>query len=358
MKEIIEWIIGQESEVTKAWLLENGYGWLGDNWLSLVEGGVPWAVFITLLSALGTAVRWAWKEAERRRRIKDLHPDYTKDDVREAMRYFIPTRFQSTAPSLEEEPGHNTKIAREPIIPKMLKEGFNGQDNERFHMVLAGSGMGKTTFMINLYVRYKRKWKLFGNKFNIYLFPLAALDIEQKIQAVKDKKNSILLLDALDEDIHAVEDYEARIDHLILGDGKKFEGVKDFREVLITCRTQFFPSEREEPNKTKLRIHSGEKGFHVFSKYYLSPFSLKDIRSYIRKRFSIFQFNKRLIAFAIVGKVPNLMVRPMLLSRIQDLVGDTKIGSFKNLWEFSRYFKQRWEAGLWKLENPLNSLSN
>ncbi|NIM11082.1 MAG: leucine-rich repeat domain-containing protein [Candidatus Aminicenantes bacterium] len=93
-----------------------------------------------------------------------------------------------------------------------------------------------------------------------------------------------------------------------------------FRKVIITCRTQFFPSEEEEPGETGVLKFGGQKGYHVFRKMYISPFDEKDIKKYLNKKFSVFNFRKKQKALQIVKHSPNLMVRPMLLSYIDDLL--------------------------------------
>ena len=86
----------------------------------------------------------------------------------------------------------------------------------------ADSGMGKTTFMINLYIRYKNAFRspYAPPKYDIKLFPLGYPNILEDIEKVKDKENTIL------------------------------SKVHKFREIVMTCRTQFFPSEKEEPDRT------------------------------------------------------------------------------------------------------------
>jgi hypothetical protein len=97
-----------------------------------------------------------------------------------------------------------------------------------------------------------------------------------------------------------------------------------FREVIITCRTQFFPSESQEPYETGVRKFDTEGGGqHIFRRIYLSPFDDKDIKIYLNKKFghlNILNHQKKALAQMIVEKSPNLMVRPMLLSYIDDLI--------------------------------------
>lgn len=253
---------------------------------------------------------------------KDLHPFYSAIEVETATKYYIPTNFQNVPPSEDEEPGRSyIAAARNPLIPLFINKAFVEEENDhKFYLVLADSGMGKTTFMINLYLSYKFKrnlpWK--KPKYDIKLFPLGhpkTLDRIKKM-SFKEKKNCILLLDAFDEDNEAVYNYKKRLKELL-------ELIEDFRQIVITCRTQFFPTSKDEPTETGKFKFGPNAGQHYFQKIYLSVFNEKDIKKYLKKRFrSFFSFRKSkfMKAYGVVLKCPNLMMRPMLLSRITDLM--------------------------------------
>ena len=251
---------------------------------------------------------------------QDLAPYYSQSDVYRATRYYISTRYQNVAPSADVELGSKyIAAAKEKLIPLFLNKAFkNDEDDNKFYMIFADSGMGKTTFLVNLYINYKNRWKnpLNAHQFEIKLFPLGYPNVLEDIEKVKDKQNTIILLDALDEDIEAVKDYKKRL-NLILSK------VHKFREIVITCRTQFFPSEAEEPDRTGY-FSAGERGEYRFQKLYLSVFDDKNIKQYLKKRFSILQYKKYKQAKKIAEKSPNLVVRPMLLSYIEELVDSNK----------------------------------
>lgn len=126
-----------------------------------------------------------------------------------------------------------------------------------------------------------------------------------------DKENTILLLDAFDEDIKAVIDYKARMIEIL-------DSVTSFRKVIFTCRTQFFPSKDEEPTDTS-DITFGENIKHSIHKLYLSAFDEKDIIKYLFKKYEL-NFIKLYRAYHLVKKCPSLMFRPMLLTYIDDLL--------------------------------------
>jgi hypothetical protein len=276
-----------------------------------------------------TIVAYLWKLfrlLNNRRNVlkisKDLHPYFTNREVSEAVKFYISTNGQNIAPSKEFEPKEtHAFVTREKLLPFFLNKAFNNDaDDQRFYMILADSGMGKTTFLINLLVRYRTSF--FKRKHDIKLLPLSNPDIWKEIEDMNEteKRDTILLLDAFDEDNEAVFDYAARLDYIL-------SKVKHFREVVITCRTQFFPKEVEEPDRTDIKKNGGFGGYHRFRKIYISPFDDKDIKRYLTNKYGIFKFwnyKKKLKADKLVRKIPNLVVRPMLLNYIDVLLESNK----------------------------------
>ncbi|MDZ7289393.1 MAG: hypothetical protein ONB44_11190 [candidate division KSB1 bacterium] len=66
------------------------------------------------------------------------------------------------------------------------------------------------------------------------VIPLGIKDADERIKAVAAKSDTVLFLDALDEDTLAIVDHRQRVLDLC-------DMTREFRRVLITCRTQFFP---------------------------------------------------------------------------------------------------------------------
>jgi len=220
-----------------------------------------------------------------------------------------------------------------------LNKAFRDRgDDNKYYLLLADAGMGKTTFMINLYIAYKRQWQWWKKRYDIKLLPLGHPHAMQELDNIPDdqKKDTILLLDALDEDAEAVKKYEKRLPEIL-------DRAWRFREIVITCRTQFFPSKAEEPTETGYVKLGGAGGEYKFQKLYVSVFDDKDIKRYLRKRFPVlnpFVWKKRRKARKIVRKSPNLMVRPMLLSHVEDLLATKK--DFKYTYEIYEALIDKW----------------
>ena len=120
------------------------------------------------------------------------------------------------------------------------------------------------------------------HKHTLYLLPLSVKDVDKKIDTLPDKENTVLMLDALDEDMLAVRNHSERVKRLV-------EISQDFPKVIITCRTQFFPSDEELPLRTGILrigpIGMGETREYLFHKLYLSPFKDEEVDKYLRMRY-------------------------------------------------------------------------
>ncbi len=265
---------------------------------------------------------------------KDLLGYYSKSEVDDYTACFIPTHYQTVGPHLENEPANaNFVNAREKLIPKFIKEIFSPNNPNKFYIVLAGTGMGKSTFMVNLFYQYhKRPFR----EYEMKLFPLSHSNLEEAINQITtpDKiGKTILLLDAFDEDLKAIENYKKRITRII-------DLSKSFYKVIITCRTQFFPNEDMVPNKLDVHRQSTEKGHYQLIKFYISPFSDSEIQQYLNKKYNRWPNAKKKEANLIINQCKNLVARPMLLRYIDELLEDPK--DYKYSYQVYEALIQKW----------------
>jgi hypothetical protein len=147
----------------------------------------------------------------------------------------------------------------------------------------------------------------------------------------------LLLADAFDEDVVAIQDYRQRLDQLM-------NAASDFKAVILTCRTQFFASDTAIPMETGIaRVsprRAGRSGTHEFRKVYLMPFTEEQIRLYVRRMVPWWRPKKRAKASAIVQRIPELSVRPMLLALLPELMEDGR--SLRELWELYEFMVDSW----------------
>jgi len=286
------------------------------DWLDSLNPALTGATaFITLVTVLtGTAlafVRPLIRTTLARRYLdRRLRRFYTEAEIRRATECYVPTRCQNIDPAQEHEPSSLHAFAAQILLVPWLVKLLETGKADRYYIVLADSGMGKTTFMINFFLRYSRKR---STRYAVRLVPLGYDRADAAIDEIEEKESTVLLLDAFDEDALAIIDYAERLQELI-------EKTRDFRAVVLTSRTQFFPSHVEEPAKTGILKHGVGKGEHEFKKLYVSPFDDDDVNRFLRLKLPFYRRRQRRRAKAIVERCPHLVVRPMLLTYIDSLM--------------------------------------
>lgn len=291
-----------------------------EGWVKLIVG------IIAILTAGIKAFNWWRKQRDQRKLENGLSADlYSREMIEDALRYYIEPDCQSLDPAGGDEP-HKVISTKEPLFKK-LDEAFRNPSQYRYIFLLADSGMGKSTFALNYYARNVRQRK---RPFVVALLPLGIPDVDKYITEIPDPKNTVLFLDAFDEDTLAIVDYKERLRDLLAL-------TQRFKKVLITCRTQFFPKEEEIPTETGvIKVGPRETGgrHYTFHKMYLSPFTNEQVEAYLKRRFRLWQWETRRKARKLVEKIPNLVIRPMLLARIDDLLeSETDIQSTFELYE-------------------------
>jgi hypothetical protein len=257
------------------------------------------------------------------REDSSLFPYFSDGATKKARKNFIRTKCQNIDPSDEINLKSSFAFsAKEDLLKFFLKKVFKEKyTTQQFYLILGDSGMGKTTFMLNLFSRYNSLIRSLLKKDKVVLLPLG-IDketLKTEIQKIKDPTKTIILLDGFDEAPYILhDDIASEFNNLI-------DMVKSFRTVLITCRTHYFSSDKEEPNELKVKKFNTEgNGYHSVKKMYVSPFEDKDVAKYINKTFGVFSFKQKKIARKIIKKTDDLLFRPMLLSYIHELVKEKK----------------------------------
>jgi hypothetical protein len=277
-------------------------------------GGAASAVaVITAVAKIGPTIKRALKRHKDRISLRiGAGSVYTPADIARATARYIEPDCQSVDPSGGEE-FRAVYAARENAF-KSLDALFSESSQYRYTIVLADSGMGKSSLLLNYYARHQRRRR---PEYTVALVPLGIPDAIERIKAVSDPADTVLFLDAFDEDTSAIKDHKKRISELL-------DISRNCRHVLITCRTQFFVRDEEIPNEAGILrigvVGPGEARQYVFHKLYLSPFSNEQINAYIHKRFPFWRRSERQRAAAIVAKMKDLSARPMLLAHIDDLL--------------------------------------
>ena len=218
--------------------------------------------------------------------------------------YYIPVMAQ------EEEPNDSDSyFSSQPSIVDILIDEWKQMDGEKKrYIVWGGSGTGKTTFLAALVYKYIKSFKLGKEPYQIKVFGLNDLDNElfTEIEKVDEQENTILILDALDENFDANKDIISFMDRIN-------KTTRRFAIVIITSR-QVFSRGEEILNEIPIL------GFDLlkWKYYYILPFNDTDVHRYLNKKFpNIVDYGK---AIKIVEKSSTLMSRAMVLSFIDYLI--------------------------------------
>ncbi|MBS6953488.1 MAG: hypothetical protein KH230_09665 [Enterocloster asparagiformis] len=235
-------------------------------------------------------------------------------DVYYAINQFIPTRFSSNNdPGYDDEPAPvyvDVAQEKEPLlIERFIKFEFDIKGGRKYYLCLADCGMGKTTFLINLYYRVLKQ-----GKYQCQFISLQNVSCLEQIRKVSKKGETILLLDALDENDNAVTNYNAFITKLE-------HETQEFYRVVITSRTNFFESESKEHLSEQKRVNGTSSKLSGLRKFYITPFTDEDIQHFLRLRYR-FNRKKQTQSWKIISHNKNLSVRPLLLRFIDELLAE------------------------------------
>jgi len=267
-----------------------------------------------------------WRE-RKAKKILSLHFGselFGPDEIADSTRYYIDPYYSEVDPSENLEPG-DTKQAKQKllgVLDEILSDnkpaGNKSEEIIRHVLILADSGMGKTSFLLNYYAQ--NQMRSAKKRHRLALVPLGVSNADEYIDKIDKKRDTILLLDAFDEDPKAERDHKERLDELMIK-------CATFKKVVLTCRPQFFFKDADIPPKTGTRIlfprKVGEKGEWEFGGLYLCAFNDEQIKKYFIRRYR-WKFKFRKDAFNLVKRLPMLTVRPMILAYIQDLIDEAQ----------------------------------
>lgn len=203
-----------------------------------------------------------------------------------------------------QQKGHN-------LIKEFTKNVFKDKDEYNLHLVLGGSGMGKSSFLVGLLRKYVMR-NPFNRRYEIELINLNHDNCLERIKRIEEKASTILLLDALDENrdaASAIEPFMANLENEIC----------DFPITVITCRTQFFPNQSSELQTSSISGCGSYKDKLKYRHYYIRYFDDWDVNKYLLKKypFSPIRYFKAKKAVSLCNSLAH---RPLLLSYIDDII--------------------------------------
>jgi len=174
--------------------------------------------------------------------------------------------------------------------------------------------MGKSIFSASLIYHFYNHNKFRKSKLSIHALYLGYPKIidEIKLLNIKATNSSIILLDAFDENYDATKDCK----HFL----KEIEQeTRNFGYVIITSRTQIFPTEKDEPELLSTYMPSTTKGDMKYKRIYISPFKRDEAERYLKKKFRGNPEKQEKVE-KLMDCCPDLVCRPMIMSFIENLI--------------------------------------
>ncbi len=267
-----------------------------------------------LIKPLAKSLQRIWKK-----RDAELNAIYdTFGDPRPLASCYIEPRVQHHNPADHHEDEDAISYVRTPVfetINRFLNKETPLRGGRTQLFVLSDAGMGKTSLL--LMFKLSHLFRFWPKRYDCLLLKLGT-DTLERLRAHPNKGDTVLLLDALDEDPQAWGRIQERLVELL-------HAGEYFRRVIISCRTQFFPEGSADPFGRPGRVEIG--GF-TCPMLYLSLFDDEQVEQYLAKRFPnqvsdrlLFRLNPtRERAAELVPPMCSLRFRPLLLAHVENII--------------------------------------
>ena len=286
---------------------------------AIIEGalGLLGNLASALISKEHHASTKKWRKLYKDNISETLRKEYLKNKI------YIQPYITSTPPKLSNEPSNT-----EPKDLKLLKDYFVNEvfikepdEDSTVFFLFGDSGTGKSAALVNLFVDYIKEHNAKNLPFKIRLISLREDNALDQIKRIPDeeRKNYILLLDAMDEtpEVKGPTQFNNFLNELKTA-------FHDYARVVITCRPQFFKDNSSEKDITDPEIRTSTD-FVECTNYYLAPFNNEQVQEYLDRAISYRLDNpKRRKAEEIVNKHHFITFRPLILTYIQDIVEHDK----------------------------------
>lgn len=257
--------------------------------------GLIWAVFTFVVPHYQKVLKLR-KEEEKR----SLGP-YSNNVIEDAAKYYVRPRCSKSDPT--QILYKNISEFHELDLFSEVEKFIEDVEQKKFLLILADSGMGKTSFVLNYY--YNNKKRVNRRRHKVKLVSLSIPNAETYlIDGAIDYEETVVFLDAFDEDTKAITNYQERLLQLL-------RLCFRYKKVIITCRSQFFIRESDIPSITDIPMigaaYAGSRKQYEIARLYLLPFSDEDINIFLKKRYP--RLNKEKKTISDINRIKNTFTK-------------------------------------------------
>ncbi|WP_417914307.1 SUMF1/EgtB/PvdO family nonheme iron enzyme [Candidatus Electronema sp. JM] len=278
-------------------------------------------------------------------------------DPEELVRFYIEPHVQERGPAVRRR-GCCQLSPQQPafsLLNRFLDGGQSrSRDGSRQLFLLAEAGAGKTSLLLMIKLMQLAGFWPAGCRCELFRLHRDSL---AQLAAVDGKSDTVLLLDGLNEDCAATNRVGSRLQELL-------EAGWDFRRVIITCRTYFFPEVMSVP--AGQLIIQGLAGYNC-PVLHLAPLDERQMQELVRRRLawgsgylglqSFGVAKQRTRAFHLMDQLDDLRQRPLLLQHIEILLEAADERRTWNLYTVYEALLRHWlERKLRSLQGQRNGL--
>ncbi|MFN0203715.1 MAG: NACHT domain-containing protein, partial [Bacteroidia bacterium] len=230
-------------------------------------------------------------------------------------------------------------------LDKLFEDVFFHKDShdKKFSVqILAEAGTGKTTFLQKCYLQYAKQYP----KRSI-AFVYAGKDTLKKLKEIPNPENTILFLDALDEDVqyrkeHHEQEQQTNPKKSEERENNKGEAsekekkeepeklvdfLKNFHQVFYSCRLEFF-RRKEDELAPKPAMNSGDGGHKLSYRILLKEYEPEKVKAFLALKYK--EHKEKAKILQVFTKNQSFFCRPLLFS-YPELLLETKTPFLNNL---------------------------
>jgi hypothetical protein len=254
---------------------------------------------------------------------------FTEHEIKQYTKHYIWPQCQGIDPSIDDDVCHTFALRND--LQTVIDQALARQTAHKYIILLGESGMGKTAFFCNYFLRHLKYKSL---SINLALLSLNCENDYEIIQKIPASGKTALFVDGFNE-------YTTKnsLESLI----KLMNMTRDFYRVIIACQTQIFPPNDTLPiivTSVQNDLSQGHEAYFTFKKIFLSPFSQEQINAYLKNRYSFWENKSRHHAHAVIDSLHSIKMTPMILANIDELMYSEK--TFLNTFDIYNEIIEAW----------------